>query len=718
MLAFHQVRGLPVHRTDTPEEVLEYLRDRGVSSALAARIGVKITSAAALISEARGGPQWAGDTRHAVIFPHYALGGEPLDWWSARLVGRAAQHAPQLRVVASFSDYVDAAQSPPSGLGKMFCPPAEPPAAYLPPSEAGLPHWDRIPRNSRVYIHESVIKALNGAVLGTYSVGLNGVWGWGSRKHAIPLVSELKSLPWKALNLQPVILFDSNIHSSSHVLEAAKRLATRLLELTGALTKLMRLPPPALDAPDYGFDDYVQSVGLDEARLFLEDTPLEDIEISEVELIKLELNSRVAVVESLGRVIDQATGTLMTRAVFTEMNYAHYMVDLERANGTLASVNVPKLWLADPRRTCVQALAYEPGQPLLIPRPQGKLDFNVWHGWGNLPTPGDVDRWLALLSYNVADSLLLDWVLDWLAWPLQHPGQKLTTLLLIFGPSGTGKDLFLRPLHRIYGHDNAVKISNDELRSSFTSLYAQKQFIHADELKRVRDAADQINQKIKGLVTSESLVVNRKGDPEYRVRNSANLVITSNYYDCIKLDEDDRRSCVVRWEPVTPMADHRGDQPYWLDYVGWVDSADGIGAIFNFLLTRDLSKFDPTAWAPTTSAKADVIDAARSPIEQFIAGLRTDPDLHLPPLVGARCLFTSRELAAFYCGAAPSPAQITILANELRNQNFHQANKNKPVRTKNGLARYYVVPRGTPEDKLAWDLPSVCSQHLRTHGLG
>src|ERR1035437_1071399 len=308
MLAYSQVTGTAINRTDTPEEVLEYLRDRGVSGLLASQLGVKYARASELIADARGGPQWQGDTRLAIVFPHFNLKGEVIDWWSARLVGRGL--APTLRVVASFGDSVEAAQAAPSGLGKMFCPPNEPPSAYLPTAE-GLPLWSSLQRGARIYIHEPVIKAVNGAVLGTYSVGLNGVWGWGSRKHNISLVPEIRALPWKALALQPVILFDSNINSSAHVQEAAKRLATRLLEITGQEAKLLRLPPPHAEEADYGFDDFVHKVGLEDADYFLKNTPLEDLELSQVELIKLELNSRVAVVESLGVIVDQATGTLM-----------------------------------------------------------------------------------------------------------------------------------------------------------------------------------------------------------------------------------------------------------------------------------------------------------------------------------------------------------------------------------------------------------------------
>jgi putative DNA primase/helicase len=563
-----------------------------------------------------------------------------------------------------------------------------------------------------VFIHESAIKAVNGARLGTYSVGLNGVWGWGSRKHEIALLPELRDIPWRALDLTPVILFDTNIATSQQVELAAKRLAVKLFEVTGRTAKLLRLIKDNPDDEDFGFDDYAVRVGDPTARLFL-DTPtedLEDIDTSEVELIKLDLNSKVAVVRSMSRVADIESGALMTTSAFTDLVYAHYQATVLNANGEPREVSVPKLWLKDPRKTQVEALAYIPGAPRITAK-----QLNTWRGMGLAPQadPLGVEQWLTLLAHNTTPEIA-EWILDWLAYPLQNLGAKLNSLLLLFGPSGTGKDLFLRPLHTLYGM-NAVKISNDELKSSFTSLYAAKQFIHADELKRVHNAADAVNQKIKGIVTNQFTTVNRKGDPEYKIKNVANLVITSNYYDCIKLDEDDRRAAVVRWSPQHPSIDMRGVQTYWRPLAVWLCSSAGAAAVYAYLLNRDLTHFDAAAWAPETDAKHQVIDAARNPIERYVAQLREDPQLHLPPLTDGRCLFTAKELAMYHYGQEPAKGQVDALSNELRNQNFIRANGDKSIRTKSGVNRWWVVPR--PDcPKQDWTSSSTCTQHLKAHG--
>lgn len=681
-----------------------YLEARGISRALAADCGLHVMPAADLLAAARRTPHLAApDTRVAVVFPHHKMGDRAtvLDWWSARLVPTAQP----LRTVASFADIADA----PPPANKMFCPPNEPPHAYLPP----VYDWHTLREHQRIYIHESAIKAINGARCGTASVGLNGVWGWGSRKHNIALVEELRDLPWRPLKLQPVIVFDSNAWDNWQVQAAESALAAKLQEITRCPQVLALRVPKTAENENQGFDDYCMRIGVAAATQWLESTGTV-VDISPMRQMFLQLNSEVCVVRELGRIAHQPTGDLMTRPVFTDVNYAHFTVEVEDGENT-RTLNVPKLWLADPARVEVQSIEYSPGRPRLIRKPDGELpNLNVWHGMGTAPdATAGVEPWLALLGNNVPDKELQEWIIQWCAYPLQNLGAKLSTYLLVFGPAGTGKNLFFKPLHKIYG-DNAVIVDTDALRSPFTSLYAQRQFVHADELVRVRGAdEDIISQRVKALVTQETIKVNRKGQPEYTIDNHVNLAITSNYWDCVKLDADDRRACVVRWDA---LLDRRGDQPYWAAYARWAD-AWGPAALHDYLLNVDLRGFDPTAWAPATPWKEQVKEATMSPMEAWVADLLRAPQDVLPLTGISRAVWTAKELAVLYYNEAETdlrPGKVKALASALRNAGFTQAHGGGLVkRPSTGVPeRWWVIQARDA----TWTGAAVTA-HLKQHGL-
>lgn len=648
MLTFQQIQNgdqVPALAQDSMgfPAVFEYLRRRGIESSELDDLGIQILPAAELMTRARGVQTY--DERLAVVFPHFNPQGDYIDWWSARLVDTGIRPA-----------QVSFASLAPAKRGKMFCPPNEPPHAYLVPTL----DWKKLQKGDRVYIHESCIKAINGAKCDTWSIGLNGVWGWGSKKHGMALCPELKGLPWKALELQPIIVFDSNAADNWDVQNAIAHLAAKLLEVTGRHAGHLLLPASP-DNVHWGFDDFCVHHGTEHAAAWLagDATP---VEIGGVELLKLQLNSEVAVVRSLSRIAEQATGTLMSRASFTDVNYAHYTAVVEERD-TERVVSVPKLWLMDPRRTVVEKLTYEPGGERLTE----SGDLNIWRSMGLEPSRGDVSLWLGLIERNVPQELR-GWLLQWFAYPLQNLGAKLTTFVHLFGPPGSGKQAVLAPLMRIYG-ENSIIIGKDQIGSTFNSVFAYKQFINLDELHG-GSAGDAITiaNRLKKLVTDDKMVVNTKGQPEYTVPNRAQIVTTANYSDSVRLDDDDRRAAVIRFG-------ERGvgyDKDYWTSYFAWV-AGPGAAAVYDYLLGVDLTGFNPQGWAPMTEDKVEVTRATRRVDEQWVNMLYEDPDQVLTPVVRGRALFTTRELAQFCFGDDPggvTPGKSNSLGIKLHSAGF------------------------------------------------
>lgn len=661
--------------------VLKYLRDRGIGESLIDDLGLYITPASDLMRRSRG-TQGYSDERLAVVFPHFNTSGDYISWWSARLVDT------QLRpVVASFANLV------PHKRGKMFCPPQEPPHAYLPP----ILDWRKLQKGDRVYIHESCIKAINGARLGYWSVGLNGVWGWGSRKHNLSLVQELRDLPWRALDLQPVIVFDSNAEDNWDVQAAIAQLAAKLLEITGRHARHILLPRGDGEV-HWGFDDFAVARGDDAARAFL-DQEGALVEVSGIQLLRVKLNSEVCVVRSLGKIAEQETGTLMSRGTFCDVNFAHYIAEVEDR-----WVNVPKLWLTDERRSEVEGLTYAPGGERFHDG-----DLNIWRGMPVEPMEGDASMWLSVLEHGIPDKNLREWFIKWMAYPLQNLGQKMHSFVHSWGPPGSGKQAVLYPLMRIYGDDNSIIIGRENIVSSFNSIYSGKQFVNIDEIHKQGGRSDsgeddKVNNLIKKLVTWPKIVVNMKGTPEYTLPNCVNLVTTSNYPDSIRLDDDDRRCAVIRFGT-------RGDnlpKKFWADYHDWVDG-DGAAIVYGWLLKADLTGFNPKDDAPFTEDKSEMIRATRRVDEQWVARLWDDPRDVLPPVMETRCLFTGGELAQLCYG--DDPGGVTPAKKNALGVKMHAAGFPKVELKYNGKKeRFWIVQKREEE----WGRERIV-QHLNLH---
>lgn len=641
--------------------VYKYLADRGIT--------VEDIEANGLTLGMAHDIGLTSDERMCVVFPHFNIQGEMIDWWSARLI------ATNPTTPRGFAGLV------PIKRPKMFCPAKEAPAAYLPPTI----DWTAMEEGSVVYIHESCVKALNGAKCDHYSIGLNGVWGWGSKKHEVALVSQIKDLPWKQKKLQCVVVFDSNAATNDDVALSICKFAERMRLICGVQVRHHMLPP-APDGKDWGFDDFCVHYGYEYAQAWLEDLDAAlPVDLSEVETLKLQLNAEVCVVRNIKRVVEQDTGTMMGKGEFTDMNYAHYTAWVEQGEREVM-VNVPKQWLMWDRRRSVERMEYNPGGPTIVDREY----LNLWRGMGAEPAQGDVGRWLALLERSVPDAELRRWVLQWMAYPLQNLGAKLTTYIHMFGPPGGGKQAILAPLIGIYG-DNGIVLGRERVASDFNEIYATKQFINLDELHGGNEKDGlAIGNKIKMLTTSPKLVVNGKGKGEYQVDNHVNLVTSGNYADGIKLDEGDRRCLVLR---VGTRETVVKDKEYWIDYYDWAESGAAAAAVYHYLLQLDLTGFNPKGWAPDTEEKEFVTDATRAPVDKWVMELAEDPLLVLPPVLRGARVLTAEQVAWAYVSDDPMGKVTQGLKKKVGMQMREHSFEQRVIKVDGAPKRIWLIDR-------------------------
>jgi putative DNA primase/helicase len=213
------------------------------------------------------------------------------------------------------------------------------------------------------------------------------------------------------------------------------------------------------------------------------------------------------------------------------------------------------------------------------------------------------------------------WVLRWLAYPLQHPGAKMQSAIVVHGPQGTGKSRFFEAYAKIFGKYARV-LGQEALEDKFNADWAEaKQFILADEVMARADMFH-IKNRLKGMITGETIRVNPKNVAAHNEKNQMNIVFLSNERMPLVLEEDDRRYCVI-WVPPKP------DDNFFNDLNNEIDNG-GIVALHDHLLRLDLGDFKPWAKPPMTSSKKDLIQQSLSSedrfIEAWIAGDLTGQD--------------------------------------------------------------------------------------------
>lgn len=613
--------------------------------------------------------------------PYFGIDGERTSFFRVRYLG---DHPSWRGLVAKPQRYAQV----PGSLNEV----------YLPP----VLDWADVAREpaTPLILTEGEMKALAACVRGVPTIGLGGVDVWRSARRGVALLPPLEDFVWARRKV--AVLFDSDAVLNPNVLRAQRQLA-EVLAAKGALVTIASLPP-GMDGSKVGLDDYLLTHSNENLAALIDSAPAWD------EARRLwELNEEVAYVRTPGIVLERDTGDLISWKDFVSHKYANraYMEQKTGSNGNVTLVRKPLAdrWVKWEARSELRRITYAPGKPEIH-----ENQWNMWKGLGVTPVPGHVMPWTRLIDHIFgADTAAKEWFLKWCAYPLQHPGTKLYQSVVMWGTrQGTGKTLIGYTLKRIYG-PNAIEIKDTDLRGTFNDWAENKQFIVGDEVTGSDKRADA--DKLKGLITQDSMRVNKKFLPPFSIPDCINYFFTSNHPDAFFMDDDDRRCFIVNVE-VDPLPD-----AFYKEYDAWYK---GMGAsyLLDYLLQLDLTGFDPRAPAYRTDARQDMIQHARSDVSSWVHALIEDPTTHLAILgrdIAEGCdLFTSAQLLAAYRHANDSRGNnVTAngLGRELRRCGIIQVCKGQALRTLRGWVRLYALRK---IDDWRGAGRAACEEHYNT----
>ena len=255
---------------------------------------------------------------------------------------------------------------------------------------------------------------------------------------------------------------------------------------------------------------------------------------------------------------------------------------------------------------------------------------NLWGGWPTVPLKGQCDCLLELLqylcSYEENSTDVYNWVLDWLSYPIQHPGAKMRTALIFHGPQGTGKNLFFESIMAIYAEYGRI-VDQAAIEDKFNDWASKKLFLIADEVV-ARTELFHIKNKLKCFVTGEWIRINPKNVAAHDERNHVNLVFLSNESQPLVLEKDDRRYTVIHTPDKLP-------ENFYHQVRDEIKNG-GIAALHYELINRYLHGFDEHSKPPMTQAKSDLIEVSMDSVNSFLrCWMQGDiPDIPFCPCLG------------------------------------------------------------------------------------
>jgi hypothetical protein len=224
---------------------------------------------------------------------------------------------------------------------------------------------------------------------------------------------------------------------------------------------------------------------------------------------------------------------------------------------------------------------------------------------------GDADKaetWLTHVKKVYPDDA--DHIVDWLAYKVQRPADKINHTLVLGGSQGIGKDTLLEPVKHAVGQWNFIEISPKQMFGRFNS-FAKSVILRISEARDLGDV-DRFQfyevMKVYSAAPPDVLRVDEKNLREYYSPNCCGPIVTANKKNSFYLPADDRRHFVA-WSILTK---EDFDESYWNQLWDWYNNG-GLGHVVAYLAAVDLSAFDPKAPPPKTAAFWEIVNLSRAP---------------------------------------------------------------------------------------------------------
>lgn len=204
-----------------------------------------------------------------------------------------------------------------------------------------------------------------------------------------------------------------------------------------------------------------------------------------------------------------------------------------------------------------------------------------------------------------------DALIKWMAHNVQFPGKKILWAPIIVGQFGDGKTTTASILQMAMGRANVSSVGTEELFSDYTSWREGRCVRILEELHHDGSSKSSLVEKLKEPVTNAEVSVVGKGEKGRSVVNVTNYIGLTNNDDALRIPEGDRRFGV--WK--TRFKDRKHavselNKDYWRRLNKAVNGHPEV--LRGWLMSVDLSDFDPTDAPEETAAKRTMIETTRS----------------------------------------------------------------------------------------------------------
>lgn len=248
--------------------------------------------------------------------------------------------------------------------------------------------------------------------------------------------------------------------------------------------------------------------------------------------------------------IDDENDITFKSALTVKEELQMYDYDIEVETGKKKKIvtttqNFYKLWIKDKSRLIYKDIVFNPDLENC-----DKKNYNEFKGFKYNDDKFIIDN----NKFKIIDKIIKNifksdneyiFFMNWVAHIVQKPWQKTNKCIVLQSEiHGMGKNSIVELITNMLTPELTAKINNiDQIDGRFNKVLVHKFFIYGDEINlRAKAKAD----ALKNFVTQTFIRLERKGIDPVMVQCMANLMLTSNHEEFLKIEDSDRRFMLVQ----------------------------------------------------------------------------------------------------------------------------------------------------------------------------
>ena len=206
--------------------------------------------------------------------------------------------------------------------------------------------------------------------------------------------------------------------------------------------------------------------------------------------------------------------------------------------------------------------------------------------------------------------------ISWIRWLIVKPHIKTKVFVFLFSKQGYGKSTITSFLtNYIFGENHSLTTSGlDSVTGKFNSLLAGKVVVNVEELPSTQEQFHNQFDKMKHLISGNTINIEPKGKEHYEIRNYSNFIGCGNNRHALKITSDDERYFVIELK-------HKKDKSFWKSFYDKFMNQNFGNMFYNYMMTTDdddYIEFYSRPDIPMTELKEQIIELGVTPFECFL----------------------------------------------------------------------------------------------------